>query len=272
MLKLGHHCKVATHVITRYNSNAMHKIMMSIWPFLVEVGGLWERLYDKALTQPFEKYKPRFVVHLPSSEFSFRPLYFQDLYMALKIYEPYVRQVLQSLLVPSSVFVDVGAHIGYHTVFAAKTVGLNGLVIAIEPDERNRTLLLKNCRHLQNVVIHQAAAGVKEGSVYLKYKQNPAVSEVASQGETPDLTYRKVDCITLDSLVPLVKGKNPPSVLVKIDVESGDTEVLQGGLELLATIHPALIIEVAHPSKIEEILDRFGYKPAQLFRTYWLFT
>jgi FkbM family methyltransferase len=174
--------------------------------------------------------------------------------------------------VPSSVFVDVGAHIGYYTVLASKKVGLSGLVIAIEPDERNCTLLLKNCRHLKNVLIHQAAAGVKEGSIDLKYMQNPLLSEAANQEETPDSTYKKVDCITVDSFIALVKGRKPPSVLVKIDVESGDMDVLQGSLEFLATIHPALIIEVVHAPEIEGILKRFGYKPVRLFDNYWLFT
>lgn len=245
---------------------------MSIWPCLIKFSIVLDKLYDNVLTRPFNKYKPRFVVRLPSSEFSFRPLYLQDLYMALKLWEPYVRRVVQSVSEPSSVFIDVGAHIGYYTVLASKMVGRNGLVIAIEPDERNCTILLKNCRHLQNVFIHQAAAGVKEGSIYLKCMQNPLFNQVVDQEETPDLAYKKVDCITLDSLIPLVKGKNPPSVLVKIDVEGADVEVLQGGLEFLATVHPTLIIEVSHASKIEEILERFRYKPRRLFSNYWLFT
>jgi FkbM family methyltransferase len=224
------------------------------------------------LTRPFEKYKPGFVVSLPPGEFSFRPLYIQDVYMALKIWEPYLRKTLQSLLVPGSVFIDVGAHIGYYTVFASKTVGLNGSVIAIEPDERNCRLLYKNCGHLKNVLIHQAAAGVKDGTVYLKCMQNPLFNEVANQEEPMDLICKKVDCITLDSLKSLVKEKKPLSVIVKIDVENGDIEVLQGGLELLAAIHPVLIIEVVHAHEIEAILKRFGYKSRQLFGSYWLFT
>jgi hypothetical protein len=129
------------------NSNAMHKIMMIFWFCLARVSRpYFKTLYDKLLSKPFQKYKPRFVVRLPSSEFLFRPLYLPDLCMALKIWEPYVRPVLKSLLVPSSVFIDIGAHIGYYTVSASKKVGLNGLVIAVEPDERNYTLLLKNCR------------------------------------------------------------------------------------------------------------------------------
>ena len=245
---------------------------MRFWPFLIQVSRLLGTFYNNVLTRPFNKYKPRFVVRFPFSEFSFRALYLEDLYMALKIWEPYVRKVLQSLLTPSSVFIDVGAHIGYYTVFASKTVGRNGLVIAIEPDERNYMLLLKNCKHLENVQIHQAAAGVKEGFVYLKCKQNPLLSEVADQEETLDLTHKKVDCITLDSLIPLVEGRKPSSVLVKIDVEDGDIEVLQGAFKFLATVHPSLIIEVTNTSKIKEILERFQYKPRQLLSSYWLFT
>jgi FkbM family methyltransferase len=41
------------------------------------------------------------------------------------------------------VVVDVGAHIGAHSLRVAKIVGPNGLVVAIEPEPRNFKTLLK---------------------------------------------------------------------------------------------------------------------------------
>jgi FkbM family methyltransferase len=40
--------------------------------------------------------------------------------------------------------IDVGAHIGIYTLKAAKNVGKRGRVIAIEPENRNLELLVKN--------------------------------------------------------------------------------------------------------------------------------
>jgi FkbM family methyltransferase len=135
--------------------------MSSSWSYLLKVNRPLEVLYDKVLTRPFGRYRSRFVARLPFRRFSFRPLFLQDLYMALGMWEPYVRQVLRSVLKPGSVFVDVGAHIGYYTTLAAGIVGPDGLVLAVEPDERNIKLLRRNCADFENVVIRQAALGVQ---------------------------------------------------------------------------------------------------------------
>jgi hypothetical protein len=49
------------------------------------------------------------------------------------LYEPEITRILLGLLKPGRVFVDVGAHVGRYTLLAAKKVGSNGLVVALEP-------------------------------------------------------------------------------------------------------------------------------------------
>lgn len=50
-------------------------------------------------------------------------------------YEPYMKDVVKLKL--GDVFVDVGAHVGKYSFYAASQVGESGLVIAIEPDSGN---------------------------------------------------------------------------------------------------------------------------------------
>ena len=52
-------------------------------------------------------------------------------------YEPHVRHSLEVLLSPGDMFIDVGGHIGYHSVLGASLVGSRGRVIAFEADPRN---------------------------------------------------------------------------------------------------------------------------------------
>ncbi len=49
-------------------------------------------------------------------------------------YEPHVREFLNALLNGGNVYVDVGGHIGYHSVFASYKVGKTGQVYAFEAD------------------------------------------------------------------------------------------------------------------------------------------
>lgn len=59
-------------------------------------------------------------------------------------WEPYESTLVQSLLGPGDVFVDVGANIGYFSVLAAERVGGAGQVFAFEPDPENYGLLAAN--------------------------------------------------------------------------------------------------------------------------------
>src|SRR5881397_1500257 len=56
----------------------------------------------------------------------FRPCYPSDWFMELGLWEPYVVSAMR--LSRGDVFVDVGAHIGYHALIASNRVGSEGLV------------------------------------------------------------------------------------------------------------------------------------------------
>ena len=49
------------------------------------------------------------------------------------LYEKGVRRILTRLLAPGSIFVDIGAHRGWHSGYALALVGPSGCVIACEP-------------------------------------------------------------------------------------------------------------------------------------------
>jgi FkbM family methyltransferase len=59
-------------------------------------------------------------------------------------WEPVETAVLRSLLRPGDAFLDVGAHVGYHVLGAAKLVGRDGHVLAVEPSEEVLGLLRHN--------------------------------------------------------------------------------------------------------------------------------
>ena len=48
-------------------------------------------------------------------------------------YEPYVAKEIDRVLRPAGTFVDVGAHIGLWSLYAAEIVGKRGSVVSIEP-------------------------------------------------------------------------------------------------------------------------------------------
>src|SRR3954463_975146 len=72
-----------------------------------------------------------------------------------------IHRLMNPFLTPGAVVVDVGANIGFNTVYAAQRVGPGGRVFAIEPADDNVAVLRRNVsdNRLHQVVIHHGAAG-----------------------------------------------------------------------------------------------------------------
>lgn len=154
------------------------------------------------------------------------------------------------------VAIDVGAHIGTHTVALSQFVGDKGRVYALEPHPGIYCLLHENVRqNAGNVVVFPVAAGDARGVSLM-----PAIPEdgwyncgasglMASEGI-------EVEVDTLDNLVP------EPAHFVKIDAEGTEVSVLRGFAEGLKNA-PVLLMEantVVDAWRIFEHLQEFDYR------------
>lgn len=61
-------------------------------------------------------------------------------------------------LLPGDVILDIGAHVGYYSEYAAEKVGKDGLVIAVEPEPENFKLLKRRAQNFTWVNVHNLAA------------------------------------------------------------------------------------------------------------------
>jgi FkbM family methyltransferase len=80
------------------------------------------------------------------------------------VWEPNVTAVFSGALAPGVVCLDIGAHIGYHTLLASKLVGSRGHVYAFEPSPESYRRLRANVdlNGLRNVTTAQLAVGEEE--------------------------------------------------------------------------------------------------------------
>ena len=149
----------------------------------------------------------------------------------LRHHEPGVRSLLGRLLCPGMVFVDVGANIGYHTVFAARRVGPGGKVYAVEADADNLEHLRENLR-LNRVepglveVLPVAAGAVRRRR---RFHRRP---DAGHHGLYPHPTEETLAIVEVEER-PLDELIGGPVDLVKIDVEAGELEALDGMERLL---------------------------------------
>src|SRR5262249_23225111 len=82
-------------------------------------------------------------------------------------FEPGLRRLLERLLEPGMVFLDVGAHLGLHTLAAARRIGKTGRVFCFEPTPVTYELLCRTLRlnGLDDRVTARCAAAGRENTI-----------------------------------------------------------------------------------------------------------
>jgi FkbM family methyltransferase len=174
------------------------------------------------------------------------------------------RQLIERILRPGDTFVDVGAHIGLHTLAAARVLRGSGRVIAIEPSEVSAGLLQRSVALnglTETVTVHVTAAGGIDGHASLfigavsshhsLYPLDPPEASAVGSVDVP--------VARLDSLL----AGEPHVDLIKIDAEGAELEVLEGARSTVS-LNPdiGLIVEFG-PSH----LVRTGHTVAEWFAT-----
>lgn len=200
------------------------------------------------------------------------------------IYEPVLTQLLNTLLRPNDIFVDVGANEGYFSVLASGLVGQSGQVFSVEPQSRLIPVIRKNLnllredRHLDNVTLVQEALADHEGETVLHL--TPMINSGAAS------FYRhwrfgageeRVHTSTLDEFF---RSRSLDRVrLIKLDCEGAELSIVNGARKTLSEkkadfvsidFHPGIAGEEA-PLKIDEHLRKSGYHLSQAGTGIWVY-
>jgi FkbM family methyltransferase len=151
--------------------------------------------------------------------------------------EPGTTAVLQALLQPGSVMIDVGGHIGTLTLPAARRTGPTGRVIALEPAPRLADLLRRTMvlNHIDWVDVHECAAGEANATATFALSTQTGHNSLFPIGDT--VQQIEVSVRPLDALVP----PNTRIDVVKVDAEGAELQVWRGMQRILAE-NPALAI------------------------------
>uniref|UniRef100_A0A7C4U847 FkbM family methyltransferase n=1 Tax=candidate division WOR-3 bacterium TaxID=2052148 RepID=A0A7C4U847_UNCW3 len=140
------------------------------------------------------------------------------------IYEKYYK------IKKGDIVVDVGANVGIFTIKAAKEVGNDGKVIAVEPEGECLSMLQRNIQEnkLRNVLVIQKGVWIKKDK--LKFYISPS-----STGHSfYESIHYKVAEIEVDSLDNILKEYGIERTdFVKLDIEGAEVEAVKGMNEVL---------------------------------------
>jgi len=205
-------------------------------------------------------------------------------------WQPEIWDSISPNLSEGSVFLDVGAHIGYFSMKAARKVGQTGRVLSFEPNPETLKLLRDNvaANNLTNVIVEPIACTDREQmlTLYAAPSANTGASSLARQNadissQEPPRPYpvrgRPIDDVVRELNLTRVDA-------IKIDVEGAEVFVLRGALDTLKRFHPKIVVEVV-PSQLGSfqttaddlisLIKSAGYnrsKPLNPERTDWEWT
>ena len=176
---------------------------------------------------------------------------------------------LTRALVPGTTFVDVGANVGVFTLLAAQLVGAYGRVIAYECNPELADLLEKsvaiNWFDHRIQLVRKAATDSDEPRRFFAPKHMKALGSVVLPVEGRSLLDDAVDvpvqCERLDDGLANVEFVD----LLKIDIEGGEAEAIQGMAGLLDSKRIGMIameyrhdaMDDAHKIAMEKVLLEF---------------
>jgi FkbM family methyltransferase len=166
------------------------------------------------------------------------------------------------------VFLDIGANVGLFSMLASRWVGPQGRVFSFEPSAREFARLQEHVtlNDLRNVTAIRKAVADARPWLNLRVAQFPH----AGHNTTADrFAYdavavnriERVQGITLDEFV--LDTRISRVDLVKVDVEGGESSVMDGAKHVLETYRPAWIVEISESALANqrhsagEVLQRF---------------
>ena len=181
-------------------------------------------------------------------------------------------EVYDRHLKPEHTFVDLGAWVGAHSLYAST---IAGRVIAVEPDPVAYAIAEKN---LSGFDVHQLAISDKQGDVKLGSgflgASTTRVNPAAGSGIGPWVEGQtcEVACTTLRDFVRDL----PDPLFIKIDVE-GSEEKIFSDVALFAERKPTVLVEL-HPwwwqheaaaKRFEEVKALY-HNPITPFHNTWV--
>ena len=190
--------------------------------------------------------------------------------------EPRTTALFERILRPGDSCVDVGAHVGYHSLVAARLVGAGGRIFSIDPQPYNCAKILTNAQlnGFANITVVAAAVAEVDGFIALKNqsRQDKARLTLAGPGVNDGALTFVVPKITLRWLFETYELR--PVTLLKIDVEGFEHEVLKGAGDAIQSIEN-IVFEVLpgegadKTQAIEKMLRDFGFQMFDVNGALW---
>lgn len=179
--------------------------------------------------------------------------------MLAEDYDKELFDSIRNLNLKGKTIFDIGSHIGYHSIFFSRLVGVDGKIYAFEPNPFNVKRIKENIvkNSIRNIEVRNIALSSKNTETDFIFSED--IENGTSSGgfiDESDTFYNKSTYETeigfkrmkiptkkIDDLDEL-RDKNLKVDILKIDVEGAESLVLEGGMETILRDKPIILIEI----------------------------
>ncbi|MFD1149242.1 FkbM family methyltransferase [Saccharothrix hoggarensis] len=185
------------------------------------------------------------------------------------VWETDLSELIDSVVEPDGIFLDVGAYVGYQTVRMLSRFGTGGAVVAVEPCPSARALLRHNVdvnlpeRVAQQLVLVDAAAWESVGELATQPALTGGVAVVPLPDDAGDDVPR-VRAARLDKeleSVPALQGRKLS--VVRVDAPGRGHRALAGLVRLLRRDRPHVFLEFSASAT-----EGFGDDPVTVLKEF----
>lgn len=186
-------------------------------------------------------------------------------------WEKGLSQVLLKYVKKNGVFLDIGANIGYHSLFVASFLNGGGRAYSFEPisylcKQLQESIALNN---FTNIEVCNFGLAENEGEAVIHMRaENIGGSTLLSFPKIEKFDVKETEKVSLKRLDTFL-GENIKVDVIKIDVEGYELEALRGAVNILKNNHPVIFMEfspaiyvqdyVNKPLELIGFLKGFGY-------------
>ena len=175
---------------------------------------------------------------------------------------------LKSVIKNKETVIDIGANLGYFSIYFSRWVGAEGIVYAVEPVESVRKVLTKNAKKTKNIRIIPYALGEYNKDIEIANTTRKSKGFIASGSnyvvdESKPVTDENIDKFN----AVMRKGSELFGGLAKIDfikcdVEGYETNIIPEMEVLLKKHEPLMLIETRREKReyLQNYLSGIGFQ------------
>jgi len=173
---------------------------------------------------------------------------------------------LKEIVNEADICIDIGANVGYYSVFLSKIVGANGKVFAVEPIPLFAEIWSRNVKRskVNNLKMYNCALGASEEIVQMGIPEvngvlHHGMTKIVSTKEEKYIKYFDVEMKVPDELFFNLERLN----FIKCDVEGYESVVFDNLQKTIKKFNPIIQSELSGKEnrlKVISILKDLGYR------------